>query len=136
MNYFQAESTKSGGEFEAEVYKDLTLRQYPDIKRNVFIPDAGIEIDFVSNNVYVEAKGGKSGGNKRPGAKRTDNVKKAIANGSLLKAVYPDSKYIVYFSAKPDPGLSSEIMINLALKHNIIDEVRYMENGGREPIDI
>jgi hypothetical protein len=127
---FQAESTKSGGEFETQVYDDLVLRQYPNIAKNVFILEAGIEIDFVSENNYIEAKGGNSGGNKRPGAKRTDNVKKAIANGSLLKAIYPNAFYIVYFSEKPDAGLSSEIMINLALAHNIIDEVRYLEKSG------
>jgi len=127
---FQAESTKSGGEFETQVYNDLVIRQYPHILKNVFIPEAGVEIDFISGNNYIEAKGGESGGNKRPGAKRTDNVKKAIANGALLKAIYPDAYYIVYFSAKPDAGLSAETMINLALAHNIIDEVRYIENGG------
>ena len=129
-SYFQAESTKSGGEFETDVYNDLIIRKYPYIQKNVFLPDVGIEIDFVSDNTYIEAKGGKSGGNKRPGAKRTDNVKKAIANGALLKAIYPDAHYIVYFSEKPDPGLSAEIMIRVALTHKIIDEVRYIENGG------
>jgi hypothetical protein len=33
----------------------------------------------------------------------------------------------VYFSAKPDPGSYSDKMINLALRHKIIDEVRYLE---------
>jgi hypothetical protein len=74
----------------------------------------------------VEAKGGNPGEGKRPGAQRTDNVKKAIANGSLIKT-YNTIYYVVYFSAKPDPGSYSDKMINLALRHKIIDEVRYLE---------
>ena len=60
-------------------------------------------------------------------AKRTDSVKKAIANGALLKAVKPDAYYVVYFSSKPKPGGSSDQMITTALNHKIIDEVRYIE---------
>ena len=64
---------------------------------------------------YVEAKGGKSGDKKRPGAKRTDNVKKSIANGALIKAIYKDIKYVVYFSANPEPKSYSAEMIDTAL---------------------
>ena len=34
--------------------------------------------------------------------------------------------YVVYFSAKPEPGSYSDSMIKTALKHNIINEVRYV----------
>jgi hypothetical protein len=75
----------------------------------------------------VECKGGKEGEKKRPGAKRTDNVKKAIANGSLMKKVYESMYYVVYFSDTPEPGSYSDEMINIALKYKIIDEVRYLK---------
>ena len=76
--------------------------------------------------MYVECKGGKPGKGKRPGAQRTDSVKKAIANGALIKAVQADAKYVVYFSARPRSGSASDIMLDNALKHGMIDEVHYL----------
>ena len=125
---FQAESVLTGGHFELNVFNHLVINRYTDIRKNVFIPGAGVEIDFVSGNNYFEAKGGLKGDKKRPGAKRTDNVKKAIANGALLKAVKPEAHYTVYFSAKPEPESSSDIMLNTALRCNIIDKVVYLED--------
>lgn len=125
-NSFQSESKKSGDAFEDLVYNDLVIRGFTDIQPNVYIPGAGCEVDFLANGLeYVEAKGGQEGDKKRPGAKRTDNVKKAIANGALIKSVRPDIYYVVYFSSMPNNGYSSE-MINTALQYKIIDEVRYI----------
>lgn len=128
---FQSESKKSGDEFELLVLKDLESRGFNSIERNYQFKEAGVEVDFRAhkNDIveYVEAKGGKDGDSKRPGAQRTDNVKKAIANGALIKT-YNTLYYVVYFSAKPDPGSYSDKMINLALRYNIIDEVRYLES--------
>ena len=126
---FQSESKKSGDEFESIVYADLINRGFIDIEKNYVFENIGCEVDFRAHGdifEYVECKGGKEGDNKRPGAKRTDNVKKAIANGSLIKLSHT-LKYVVYFSAKPDPGSYSDKMINTALKNKIIDEVRYIE---------
>ena len=123
---FQAESKKSGGDFEDKVFGELTTLGFIDIQKNVFIPGAGVEIDFLADGKYIEAKGGYDGDKKRPGAKRTDSVKKAIANGALLKAVNPDAHYTVYFSSKPREGGSSDQMINTALRANLIDEVIYL----------
>ena len=53
-------------------------------------------------------------------------MKKAIANGALIKLSHT-LKYVVYFSAKPDPGSYSDKMIKTALKNKIIDEVRYID---------
>ena len=109
----------------------MVSRGYCDIQPNVYIEGAGCEIDFLASEhpwdkiEYVEAKGGLDGNGKRPGAKRTDNVKKAIANGSLIKALHPDIYYVVYFSSTPSAGYSSE-MIYTALKFKLIDEVRYI----------
>ena len=128
---FQSESKKTGDAFEELVYADLVSRGYSDIQPNVYIDGAGCEIDFLASDhpldkiEYVEAKGGLDGNGKRPGAKRTDNVKKAIANGSLIKALHPEVYYVVYFSSTPSEGYSSQ-MIYTALKYKIIDEVRYI----------
>lgn len=127
---FQSESKKSGDEFENAVYKDLISRGFDPIEKNYLFDGIGCEVDFRAHSnsgfEYVEAKGGNPGEGKRPGAQRTDNVKKAIANGALIKTsntLY----YVVYFSAKPEPGSYSDQMINIALKYKIIDEVRYIE---------
>jgi hypothetical protein len=128
---FQSESKKTGDEFEELVYTDLVSRGFTFIDRNYCFEDAGCEVDFRAHSdtlfEFVEAKGGNSGEGKRPGAQRTDNVKKAIANGALIKS-YNTLYYVVYFSAKPDPGSYSDKMINLALRNKIIDEVRYLIN--------
>ena len=126
---FQSESKKSGDEFEELVYQDLVSRGFDPIDRNYYLEGSGCEVDFKAHHPirfeYVEAKGGNPGEGKRPGATRTDNVKKAVANGSLIKTIH-DIYYVVYFSAEPEPGSYSDIMINTALKNKIINEVRYI----------
>jgi hypothetical protein len=130
---FQSESKRSGDEFEDLVLNDLKERGFSIIKKNVYMPGTGCEVDFVAYGAqwpleYVEAKGGREEDKKRPGAQRTDNVKKAVANGSLIKARYPEIYYVVYFSAKPITGSYSAEMIETALCFKIIDEVRYITN--------
>lgn len=132
---FQSESKKSGDEFEEKVYDDLIARGFDTIQCSVHIPGTGCEIDFIADAAeYVEAKGGNDGEKKRPGAKRTDNVKKAIANAALIKSVMPEIYYVVYFSAEPTRDSYSDEMINLALDKKIIDEVRYIENTNSQTI--
>ena len=130
MENFQSQSKKSGDAFEELVYTDLVNRGFSPIDRNYCFEDAGCEVDFRAHSdtytEYVEAKGGTAGEGKRPGAQRTDNVKKAIANGALIKTSN-DLYYVVYFSAKPEPGSYSDNMIKIALKNKIIDEVRYID---------
>lgn len=128
---FQSESKRSGDKFEDLVLQDLYARGFTTVEKNIHMPNTGCEVDFIAHGdrfEYVECKGGLDGEKKRPGAKRTDNVKKAIANGSLIKKIYDTVYYVVYFSDTPDPGSYSDQMINLALKYKIIDEVRYLNN--------
>ena len=129
-NYFQSESKRIGDEFEELVYQDLLNRGFSTIDRDYYFIGSGCEVDFRVHSdtrfEYIEAKGGNAGEGKRPGAQRTDNVKKAIANGALIKT-FNDIYYVVYFSAKPEEGSYSDQMINVALKYKIIDEVRYLE---------
>jgi hypothetical protein len=126
---FQSESKRAGDEFERKVYNDLVDRGFGPIDRNYVFDSAGCEVDFRAHSgtrfEYVEAKGGNHGEGKRPGAQRTDNVKKAIANGALIKT-YNDLYYVVYFSAEPEPNSYSDNMIKTAIKYKIIDEVRYI----------
>jgi hypothetical protein len=127
---FQAESKHSGDIFEDKVLEDLSRFGDFDIAKNVVVPDTGCEVDFAyefrNTQIYVEAKGGLQGINKRPGAKRTDNVKKAIANAALIKSLYPKTQYIVYFSDLPKHGSSSHKMLKTAVRAGFIDSVRYI----------
>lgn len=127
---FQAESKKSGDHFEDIVLEDLRKSGYEDIQKHIVLKDLGIEVDFAYQTsyckVYVEAKGGERGEKKRPGAKRTDNVKKAIANGALIKATYPEIQYIVYFSDLPKFGSSSHKMMKSAVKAGFVDAFKYL----------
>ena len=127
---FQAESKRSGDLFESQVLEDLGRFGQQNIKKNVVVKDVGCEVDFAYNfrgvQVYVEAKGGLQGEGKRPGAKRTDNVKKAIANAALIKSTYPETQYIVYFSDLPKHGSSSHKMLKTAVRAGFIDSVRYI----------
>jgi hypothetical protein len=134
---FQAMSKISGDAYQDTVKVDLVSRGYLDIYPDVEIGNTGCEVDFVavgpdSSELLVECKGGYNGPKKRPGAKRTDNVKKSIANAALIKAEQPDCYYVIYFSAKPKVGSYSEKMIDTALKHKIVDEVRYLAYNGAE----
>jgi hypothetical protein len=132
MENFQSESKKSGNAFEELVYLDLINRGFDYIEPNVYIIGAGCEVDFIAHNSflniteYVEAKGGLDGEGKRPGAKRTDNIKKAIANGALIKCLDKEITYVVYFSSYPSHGYCNE-MINTALDNLIINETRYID---------
>jgi hypothetical protein len=131
---FQAESKHSGDLFESQVLEDLGRFGQQDIRKNVVVKDVGCEVDFAydfrGTQVYVEAKGGLQGEGKRPGAKRTDNVKKAIANAALIKSRYPETQYIVYFSDLPKYGSSSHKMLKTAVRAGFIDSVRYLIDIG------
>ncbi len=127
---FQAESKKSGDDFEDMVLEDLQRSGHTNIKKHIALKDLGVEVDFTYkttyDTVYIEAKGGERGDKKRPGAKRTDSVKKAIANGALIKAEYPKVRYIVYFSDLPKHGSSSHKMIKKALAAGYVDAFKYL----------
>jgi hypothetical protein len=116
--------------FEELVIKDLIARGYTICSTNTRLDDVGIEVDYIAKLdeiiEYGEAKGGKEGGGKVPGARRTDNVKKALCNGSLLKFKHPDRKFVVYFSAPPKEKSASETMLFTAFEAGYIDEVRYL----------
>ena len=124
-------SKQIGDDFEKDVLKDLEERGFNLISRNVHMKGTGCEVDFLARNDsktwHVEAKGGKPGSGKRPGAQRTDNVKKAVANAALIKAVYKDVYFVVYFSSRPKLKTYSREMIDTARAANLFDEVIYLD---------
>lgn len=130
MKNFQSESKKSGDEFENLVEQDLISKGGLVVGKDYCVKEIGIELDYIADlparTEYVEAKGGHAGGKKRPGAQRTDNVKKAVCNGALLKHINKSAYYVIYFSAPPKPNSYSYNMIETAIKAGYVDEVRYL----------
>ena len=127
---FQSESRKTGIQFEDLVEEHLKDSRKKVLHKAFKFDSIGIDVDFVATDglitEYIEAKGGLSGDKKRPGAQRTDSVKKAIANGALLKSVNPDAYFVIYFSARPKPGSSSDMMLQNALNAGYVDDIRYL----------
>jgi hypothetical protein len=89
------------------------------------ISDVGVEIDQVARSphgriVFFEYKGSIQG--TRPGLLRTDTLKKAIANGALLRARTDHDSYVVLTSHMPTRG-SGLAMLQTALAAGYIDRV-------------
>jgi hypothetical protein len=129
------ENTSIGKRFEREVINDVNSRNPIHVDTNVVMNEIGVEFDVVSyfddKIEFIEAKGGekdcKSG--KGGGALRTDNVKKAIANGALLKSIKPDSIYVIYFSHEPNYNSRSDLMLKSAISAGYVDEVRILKSN-------
>lgn len=82
------------------------------------LTDVGVEIDQEAvspggTTVWFEYKGSVQG--NRPGLRRTDTLKKAIANGALLRAVDRPAPYVVITSHLPEAG-SGAAMLDAALR--------------------
>ena len=127
---FQSESKQVGTYFENLVEEHLKDSKKKILHKNFKFKSIGVDVDFVvSDGVvteYIEVKGGIPGHKKRPGAQRTDSVKKAIANGALIKSFHPDLRFVIYFSAKPKPGSSSYLMLQNALDAGYVDDIQYL----------
>ena len=89
------------------------------------LAEIGVEIDAVATtprgiDVWCEYKGSIQG--DRPGLRRTDTLKKAIANGALLRGLPVAAPYVVITSHVPTAG-SGDAMLRTALALGYIDEV-------------
>lgn len=145
MKNFNSDCTQDGVDFEKAVISYEKDRNGATILgRNVNFPEIGIQVDLVveiplhnksgdlvtTKTKYCQAKGGKPNKSRKPGARRTDSVKKAIADGFLLKSASPHCWYTVYFSERPKPGSSSDAMLTMAQSMGVIDEVCYVGYRG------
>jgi len=91
-----------------------------------------VEIDQVAtspngNELWFEYKGSFQG--TRPGLMRTDTVKKAIANGALLRVLADHPRYIVLTSHLPQRG-SALSMLTAALDLGYLDLVICVNDPG------
>jgi len=135
---------QDGKRFELQVYHQL-IKQYSkpqyEIEKDVHLKEVGITVDYLIKNengivLAVEAKGGDHPTRKDGGAKRTDNVKKAIASGALYKGMYPSSTFVAYFSFPPNENSDSETSISVALNKKYFDDVVYISPEPENNIEI
>lgn len=114
---FQSASTAQGQMFADQC--DLLLRTNGfTLAGKLVLAEIGVEIDQVGTTadgrtLWFEYKGSVQG--KRPGLRRTDTLKKAIANGALLRDLPEACPYVVLTSHLPDAG-SGKAMLDAALR--------------------
>ncbi len=121
---FQASAGIQGRQF-AEQCDTLLAHLGYELRGRRVLTDVGVEIDQEAvtpdgSVVWFEYKGSIQG--NRPGLRRTDTVKKAIANGALLGAVPDRAPYVVITSHLPDGGAAAA-MIRTALKLEHLSDV-------------
>jgi hypothetical protein len=113
------------------------------------IPEVGIELDAIANGASGQAYAFEFKGSwniNRPGAKRTDTAKKAIANGALFlvcKEHETMPPIILLTSHMPERGAGAQ-MIDAAMRHGILLDVlldrdgaalQWYSNAGAEDIE-
>lgn len=126
---FQRWAYEQGKAFADEALRALKYAGFEIAEREVHLPDVGITLDAITNNIHGvpmawEFKGSLRG--SRPGLLRTDTAKKAVANGWLFQ----QSEYanvmmpsmLVMTSHIPITGDAAR-MIDVALQQRIIFRV-------------
>ena len=114
---FQASAGIQGRQFAEQC--DTLLRHLGfELHGRRVLTEVGVEIDQEAvspggTTVWFEYKGSIQG--SRPGLIRTDTLKKAIANGALLRALADPAPYVVVTSHLPEAG-SGAAMLDAALR--------------------
>ena len=124
MSLFQSAASLQGRQFADQC--DLLLRNSGyEVGSRVLITTIGIEIDREAVSptgriIWFEYKGSVQG--SRPGLLRTDTLKKAIANGALLKAMGDRPPFVVLTSHLPEAG-AGLAMLETAVALGYLDDV-------------
>jgi len=121
---FQASAGIQGRQFAEQC--DTLLRHLGfELRGRIVLTDVGVEIDQVAVSpsgrlVWLEYKGSVQG--NRPGLRRTDTVKKAVANGALLAGLAQPAPYVVLTSHLPAAGAAAA-MLDTALRLGYLADV-------------
>ena len=124
MTEFQSLAGRQGRQFSDQC--DLVLESEGfALEGRVQLRDLGVEIDRVARTregrvIWFEFKGSFRG--STPGMRRTDTMKKAIANGALLAAIPDHPPYVVLTSHVPDRG-SALAMLDTASRLGYFTDV-------------
>ena len=121
---FQASAGEQGRRFAEQCNAFLSGRGW-HVGGPLRLVEVGVEIDAVATSpggdvVWFEYKGSVQG--TRPGLRRTDTLKKAIANGALLSGLELARPYIVMTSHLPERG-SGDAMLQTALRLGYLSSV-------------
>lgn len=121
---FQAAAGIQGRQFADQCDTLLTHLGFELGGRRV-LAEVGVEIDQEASSpngttVWFEYKGSVQG--HRPGLRRTDTLKKAVANGALLRALADPAPYVVITSHLPEAG-SGAAMLEAALRLRYVADV-------------
>jgi hypothetical protein len=124
MTDFQAAASEQGRQFSEQCDSLLTLSGY-GLRGRVTVREVGVEIDREALSpggqiVWFEYKGSVQG--LRPGLMRTDTLKKAIANGALLRGLEDHPPYVILTSHLPASG-SGLAMLESAQRLGYFDDV-------------
>lgn len=109
---FQAAAGIQGRQFAEQCDTLLTHLGY-ELRGRRVLSQVGVEIDQEAaspngNLIWFEYKGSVQG--HRPGLRRTDTLKKAIANGALLRALADPAPYVVITSHLPVAGSGAAML--------------------------
>ena len=109
---FQASAGIQGRQF-AEQCDTLLAHLGFELRGRRVLLEVGVEIDQEAVSptgtvVWFEYKGSIQG--NRPGLRRTDTMKKAIANGALLRALDDPAPYVVITSHLPEAGSGAAML--------------------------
>ncbi|MDQ6854340.1 MAG: hypothetical protein M3046_11740 [Actinomycetota bacterium] len=107
MTSFQSASSEQGRQFGEQCDSLLKHSGFDLLRTRVQLSDLGVEIDREARSpsgqiIWFEYKGSVQG--SRPGLIRTDTMKKAIANGALLRAAQEHPPYVILASHLPKRG--------------------------------
>ena len=124
MTEFQSAAGWQGRQFAQQCDFLLTSNGF-ELQGKLRLADLGVEIDQASTSgrgtlVWFEYKGSFQG--TRPGLLRTDTVKKAVANGALLRFLADPPPYIVLTSHLPTGG-SAAAMLSVATQLGYLHDV-------------
>ena len=109
---FQASAGIQGRQFAEQCDTLLTHLGF-ELKGRRILAEVGVEIDQEAVSptgrlVWFEYQGSVQG--SRPGLRRTDTLKKAIANGALLRALADPAPYVVVTSHLPEAGSGAAML--------------------------
>lgn len=124
---FQASAGIQGRQFAEQCDTLLTHLGY-ELRGRRVLTEVGVEIDQEAVSptgrvVWFEYKGSVQG--NRPGLRRTDTLKKAVANGALLRALPDPAPYVVISSHLPEAG-SGAAMLQAALELRYFADVIWL----------
>lgn len=131
MTSFQSTSSAQGRQFAEQC--DALLATYGfHLDGPAKVPGIGVEVDQVATSpggrrVWFEYKGSIQG--SRPGLRRTDTLKKAVANGALILSIPDHPPYIVLTSHLPTAGAGLEMLETAMAMHYFADVVCIYDPG-------